>query len=384
MSSSAAEITKIFETEQHDSKVTKASEVPTSYDAITDEWLTDVLCRSAPGAAVTGHRFNERDDGSSNRRRIFVTYNDAGQAAGLPGTVFCKAAESLQTRLVLGISGAALNEVNFYNKIRPRLEMEAPRGLHAGYNPTNYASLIMLEDMADHVTFCDDLTVIDWERATSQAANLARFHAHFYESPELGTDTVPYRTWHKWWYDMMTASPKFPESCDLAFGDSEALMPARLYRRRAEVWPATDKSLARHLELPKTFIHCDVHLKNWYVTNDNVMGLSDWQCAAVGHWSRDFVYTMTTALTIENRRKWEKDLVRFYLDKMAELGVPKISEDEAWKNLRQQLMTALAFWTITLHPAPGMPDMQPERTTHEFLRRLYAAIDDHDALDSFD
>jgi hypothetical protein len=30
-----------------------------------------------------------------------------------------------------------------------------------------------------------------------------------------------------------------------------------------------------------------------------------------------------------------------------------------------------------------MPDMQPERTTHEFLRRLYAAIDDHDALDSF-
>jgi hypothetical protein len=30
-----------------------------------------------------------------------------------------------------------------------------------------------------------------------------------------------------------------------------------------------------------------------------------------------------------------------------------------------------------------MPDMQPTRTTHEFLRRLYAAIDDHDALDIF-
>jgi len=31
-----------------------------------------------------------------------------------------------------------------------------------------------------------------------------------------------------------------------------------------------------------------------------------------------------------------------------------------------------------------MPDMQPMRTTREFLSRLYAAIDDHDALDSFD
>jgi hypothetical protein len=69
---------------------------------------------------------------------------------------------------------------------------------------------------------------------------------------------------------------------------------------------------------------------------------------------------------------------------MHEYGVPPISEDEAWKNMRQQLLTALAFWTITLRPAPGMPDMQPERTTHEFLRRIYAAMDDHDALDSFD
>ena len=70
---------------------------------------------------------------------------------------------------------------------------------------------------------------------------------------------------------------------------------------------------------------------------------------------------MTTALTIEDRRSWEKDLIRFYIDEMERLGVPRIDEDDAWLNLRQQLMTALAFWTITLRPAEGMPDMQPER-----------------------
>jgi hypothetical protein len=383
MSVSAAEITEIYEQEQHDAKVTSASEVPPSYAAITPEWLTDVLCRGAPGAQVVAHRFDERDDGSSNRRRIFITYNEVGQTLDLPATVFCKAAESLETRLVLGISGAGKNEVDFYNKLRPRLDIEAPVGLYAGYDTTNHASLIMLRDIGDTVEFCTDLTPIDWERALSQATTLAKLHSRFYESPELGSATIPVRTWHKWWRDMMLASPKFPESCDIAFGDSEALMPARLFRRREEIWPATDKSVARHEELPHSLIHCDVHLKNWYVTRDNVMGLSDWQIVSAGHWSRDFVYTMTTALTIEDRRKWEKELVRFYLDKMQQLGVTKISEDEAWLNLRQQLMTALAFWTITLHPAPGMPDMQPERTTHEFLRRIYAAIDDHDALDSF-
>lgn len=382
MGNSAAEIIQIFENEQHDAKVIKASEVPTSYESITDEWLTDVLCRATPGAKVVSHSFDERDDGSSNRRRIFITYNDAGQAA-LPATVFCKAAETLQNRLVLGISGAAQSEVNFYNIVRPRLDLEAPVGIYAGFDPDNFASLIMLQDLGGKVEFCDDRTVVDWARATSQATTLAKLHSRFYQSPELGSKTLPFRTWHKWWRDMMAASPQFAESCDIAFGDSEALMPARLFRRREEIWPATDKSVARHEELPHGLIHCDVHLKNWYVTPDNVMGLSDWQIVSAGHWSRDFVYTMTTALTIEDRRKWEKELLRFYLDKMQELGVPRISEDEAWVNLRQQLMTALAFWTITLVPAPGMPDMQPERTTKEFLRRLYAAIDDHDTLDSF-
>ena len=68
---------------------------------------------------------------------------------------------------------------------------------------------------------------------------------------------------------------------------------------------------------------------------------------------------------------------------MAEHGVPAIDYDEALLCCRQQLLTALAFWTITLRPAQGMPDMQPERTTLEYLRRLTTAMDDLDSLDSF-
>jgi hypothetical protein len=384
MSSAVQELTELFEREQHDAKVTKASEVPTSYAAITAEWLTDVICRDAPGAAVVDFRFDERDDGSSNRRRIFLTYNDAGRAAGLPATVFCKAAEALLNRMVLGFSGASQNEMDFYNKVRGRLDMEAPVGIYANLNPVNFASLIMLHDLGGSVEFCDDRTDIMWDRAVSQLDTLSRLHSRFYESSELGSSTVPFRTWPKWWRDMMVASPEFGASCDKAFGDSEALMSPELFRQRDRIWPLTQMSVDRHEQLPRTLIHCDVHLKNWYIAKNGAMGLSDWQIASVGHWSRDLVYTMTTALTVENRRKWERDLVKVYLEKMAERGVPRVSEDEAWKNLRQQLFTALAFWTITLVPAPGMPDMQPERTTKEFLRRLLTAISDHEALKSFD
>ena len=76
-------------------------------------------------------------------------------------------------------------------------------------------------------------------------------------------------------------------------------------------------------------------------------------------------------------------LLRLYLDKMAGYGAPKVSFDDAMLNVRQQLMTTLAWWTITLNPAPGMPDMQPPAITYELIRRIAAAMDDMDALDAF-
>lgn len=383
MSNEIERVAGLFATEDLDSPVTTRDEVPRSYAAITDAWLTDVLCRDHPGAQVTAHSFDERDDGSSNRRRIMLEYNAAGRSAGLPETVFCKAAETLNNRLVLGLSRAAQIEADFYNLVRPRLEIEAPEGIYARFDPENFASLIMLHDLRDRGEFCDDRTEVTRERAEQQIRTLANLHSRFYMGPELGTASLPFITWPKWWERMMAASPDFADCCDDAFGQCEDIMPARLFARRGEVWPATMRSVERHDHLPQTLIHCDVHLKNWYIAADGRMGLSDWQITSVGHWSRDLIYTMTTALTVENRRAWEKDLVELYLDLMAEGGVPREPIDQVWTSLRQQLMSALAFWTITLHPAEGMPDMQPLRTTREFLNRLLVAIDDHQSLDSF-
>ena len=73
-----------------------------------------------------------------------------------------------------------------------------------------------------------------------------------------------------------------------------------------------------------------------------------------------------------------------YLDRLRAAGGPQISYATAFLAYRQQLLTALTWWTITLHPAPGMPDMQPRDSTEEFIRRISTAMDDVDSLDSFD
>ena len=189
--------------------------------------------------------------------------------------------------------------------------------------------------------------------------------------------------WTHYWERLMVLAPQFAQYCDIAFGDAEDLLPPELYARRADIWRLTDLSVQRQRQLPHTLCHGDVHLKNWYVRPGDRMGLNDWQALNCGHWSRDLVYALMTALTIEDRQAWFEDLLRLYVSEMQARGVAGISFDEAMLNCRQQSFTALAFWTITYRPAPGMPDMQPVATTREFLRRIGAAMLDIDALGSF-
>ena len=71
MTATAQEIKSAYGAElDHDRPVTDLDQVPTSYRSITREWLTKAICRKVPGAEVHSFDLGERDDGSSNRRRI--------------------------------------------------------------------------------------------------------------------------------------------------------------------------------------------------------------------------------------------------------------------------------------------------------------------------
>jgi hypothetical protein len=111
------------------------------------------------------------------------------------------------------------------------------------------------------------------------------------------------------------------------------------------------------------------------------MGIGDWQSSGRGHWARDVTYTVSTALAITERRQLEQDLLRYYLDQLQAAGGPKLPFAEAWDHYRQQLLSALAWWTMTLTPGRDMPDMQPRDTTLAFIERIGAAMDDLDTLD---
>jgi hypothetical protein len=337
------EITAAYEYDQaHNAHpVRSTAELPIAFEYITDEWLTDALCGNAPGAKVTGHELGSVDNGSSNRRKIAIRYNEAGQAAGLPASAFCKAAHNLANRIVLGIGASSESESNYYGKIRPHLDIESPVAYFVKLDTKTWNAMIMLGDISDSVTeFCNHHTVMTRARAESQMRLLARLHGKCYSDPRLVAAT---RDNFLTWTDYFDRTKIFGmrEGSEGGFQKSEGLLPASVFARAAEVWPGTLKSVEFHDRGPQTLAHHDVHLKNWYVAGNGEMGLSDWQCAVRGHWSRDVAYTLATALTIDDRRAWEDDLLRYYFEHLEAEGGPKVDFAEGKLRYTQQMITAL-------------------------------------------
>lgn len=363
-------------------------DIPINYDRITPEWLTHIVCRGHPGARVMSHRLDEPDDGTGNRRRIFLTYNNAGTEARLPSSVFCKASEKLVNRIVMGTCGLIAGETAFYNRFSPLLDIEAPHCYLATYNPRSFNSIIVLEDLSLRgASFCDHRTVVTRAMAESQMRLLARVHGTFYPGNEAHALISALPTTEQ---VVENASVWFnlERSCVKGFLAAEEVVPPRLHRRHAQIWPAMQASTALQGSSPRTLTHNDNHLKNWYETREQSMGLADWQAAGAGDWGRDIANTLGMSLPVESRRAWEKELLQLYLDELHRSGGPAIGFGDAWTNYRRHLPSALVWLTLTLRPTTDDPDevipqFQPEEQTLEFIRRMTAAMDDLDALDYF-
>jgi hypothetical protein len=97
-------------------------------------------------------------------------------------------------------------------------------------------------------------------------------------------------------------------------------------------------------------------------------------------WALDVSYALSSALTVDDRRAWERELIELYVDRLFAAGGPALSFDEAWLAYRQQVFHGLAFWLYTIGAGRLQPAMQPDEVSLANLERMTNMIDD---LDSF-
>jgi aminoglycoside phosphotransferase (APT) family kinase protein len=168
----------------------------------------------------------------------------------------------------------------------------------------------------------------------------------------------------------------------VGFERGRDVIPPGLYTQRHEAHNALMRSLEINASGPQTMLHGDVHPGNWYVTRDGKMGLYDWQCMVRGGWARDVAYALSTHLTVEDRRAWERELVARHGARLADAGVEPPTEDEAFLAYRQQMLHAMFMWLGTIGRHALQPEMQAADVTLESVRRTCHAAADLESLDA--
>ena len=358
-----------------------ATDVPSSVATLTPAWWTAVMCAGHPGAEVIAFNTLGASAGTHQRHRFVLSYNAAGRAAGLPFSVFTKSLPNVMTRMIGGYNGTARAEGRFYRELRPTLKIESPLSYHSAFDRHSLAGINVLEDVAATrgAQFCEADTYVTRAMAESMVDLLAQLHAHTYADPRLD---------HEWrwlanfsdWFEIGARKMDTERYTGQAIRRMADRLPAALVKKADQIWPATLAASTIHRQGPRSVLHSDVHIGNWYRHGNGAMGLFDWQCVAQGHWSRDVAYAISAALTVENRRAWERALLARYLETLSTLADVYIDTNSAWDHYRRQMLHALWMWTITLCHSPWLPAMQPVATSMAMIERIATAVDDLDSL----
>jgi hypothetical protein len=311
---------------------TLAIDAPHTLGQVTRDWLSAELGKQVPGAQLAELVVEDEHDGMTSRKHWRLNWNEAGRAAGLPGSVFVKATpEAPYNRETLAMLHMHEIETNFYAQIQPELPELAPKAWYAKSYPGG-RFMIVLEDLADrngHPYWLADDCSLTHARAIAVA--LATLHATYWESPRLVGDLA--------WVRPRTSRFGWPWLRH-SFGQARArvLEPDAGYDipeeavRLMKLWDKHAEAVYAHWETqPHTVLHGDSHLGNTFSYPDGRGGLFDWQVMFRGSGLRDLNYFIHSALNNDDRARYQAEIFDLYLETLAAGGV-KLDRDLAWND----------------------------------------------------
>jgi len=347
--------------------------IPGSWDEITPAWMTDAIGRHHPDAVVSDVAVVLRDDGTNRRARLRLTYS-AGTG---PATVFAKAADPAHVELVALTSGLFHEPRLFTSGVV--LPLDHPSVYTAIIDEEGSDFLMIMEDViargADPRDSTRPMTV---DQVASGVRGLAKLHSEYWG--QLG-GRHPTLAWVEPFVAFAGLEFAPLEIAYERLGDS---VPAEIPAMTGtdlfvDIWARYIGTLTT---APQTLLHGDPHIGNTYVLPDDTVGFLDWQMVRRGNFSLDLGYFLQGALTIEDRRQHERDLVDEYRRALSLPDDEMPSADEIWLRYRASVAHGLAIWIATLS---GGDAWQRPEICLALAQRYSAAfvdLDTRDALDS--
>jgi hypothetical protein len=340
--------------------------IPQGWEAIDAEWMTAALAGHFPGATVDRVTVAMRDDGTNRRARLKLAYS-AGTG---PATVFAKAVDPEHADLVALTSGLYHEPRLFGSGVV--LPLDHPTVYAAIIDEQRRDFLMIMEDVvargADPRDSTRPMTI---DQVASGVRGLARMHSEFWgeritRNPALGW-VEPFVAFAGLEYAPLHIAHE--RLGDTVPAEIPALSGTELF---VDIWARYIGTLTTS---PQTLLHGDPHIGNTYVLPNDEVGFLDWQMVRRGNWSLDLGYFLQGALTVEDRRRGERDLLEEYRGALNLPADEMPTADEVWLRYRASVAHGLAIWMATLS---GGDAWQRADICLAFAQRYAAAFIDLD------
>lgn len=340
--------------------------IPTTLaEVLSPEWLTDALGRRYPGVTVVNTIPGPVEARISTNARFEIEV-EGSLPEGLPRHLCAKGYFDLGQP----VHRAGEWEALFYRDISGTLKARVPRCVYAEVDPSSGTAALITEDVvAKGGRFLDPRHPCSAEMVSANLEQYALFHGQTWDSSMIGG--LP------WLTPRLASSLAARGVDDLRYNFDGPIgegVPrgVRQPERLVDCLKALDGMA--HASGSWCLVHCDAHMGNIFLGSDGVPGIADWQTVQRGLWFLDVGYQIGTALSIDDRRTFETELLGGYLDKLEEAGGPRLDREVAWTGYLQGLVYGFWMWGITRFVKPEITSLH--------LARLGAAVEDHRAMDA--
>lgn len=344
----------------------RTTTLPFSVDELTPEWVGAALTTKDGQVVVEAVDTTRIIWGSATK--VFATLTYSVNDRDIPARLCIKGGFDERSR-AFGLGPAYELEGHFYRDLAPGFAAEVPASYYSATERDQ--GVIIMEDLtARGAEFgqATDLWSVDDIATTLEVQ--AKWHAALWGSGRGERTWLPVGA--KAARDAFTVmlSPEVfhplierSEVPDLSAGLRD---DARVRAGFAKLWEHDDA--ATH-----TINHGDAHFAQLYRVPGSAPAFLDWQTACLAPWAHDVSYFLGSALTIEDRRSRERELLRHYIDALAGHGGPHLDDEDAWYEYRLHTLHGFAWMCV-----PTV--MQPSEVVEAMAHRYGAALEDHDPI----
>lgn len=329
----------------------RTDHLPTSMENVNAEWLSRMMGYKYPGVVARSMETVELLNSHTTKWRIKVDWNEAGLAAGLPANLCMKA----------NWSGSFDNvdihalEARFYHFMVHEMKVPTAKCYYADWDDDGSGhGFIVLEDLVQrggrfgHSTNANGVDMI-----MDNLEGLARLHGSLWGSHKISPANAP-------WLQTQMDTPVDTDQVRImwqwiALNLEEpgfcAIAPKHYLADPRKVERAFDRlgEIERALTSPHCIVLGDCHQGNTYILPNGERLWLDWQLVRRGRPWRDLTYFVIGALTIEERRRHHKDMVKQYREYLIATGAQGVpSFEEAWEQTRLWVMYGIQAWVANL------------------------------------